>query len=140
MSRTYKQIILHHSGSDKDTPESIEAYHKSLGWKCCGYHYVIYDGLIYKMRPEYMVGAHCRGHNSDSIGICVCGDFSNGLYDASDIIIRLNLVSLIKELALRHPSIYKVVLHKDYANTLCPGRLSVLKNYLNYVLQTANDN
>ena len=52
----------------------IDRYHKSLGWKGCGYHYVIpTDGTIEVGRPEEMVGAHCKNHNRHSIGVCYIG-------------------------------------------------------------------
>ena len=52
----------------------IDRYHRSLGWKGCGYHYVIpTDGTIEVGRPEEMVGAHCKNHNRHSIGVCYIG-------------------------------------------------------------------
>lgn len=44
------------------------------GWSDIGYHYVI-DGVgkIHIGRPLELIGAHCYGHNSDSIGICIIG-------------------------------------------------------------------
>ena len=47
------------------------SYHRTLGWTGCGYHYVIpIEGTIEPARPEDITGAHCRSHNSHSIGIC----------------------------------------------------------------------
>ena len=47
----------------------IDRYHRSLGWKGCGYHYVIpIDGTIEAGRPEEVVGAHCKNHNRHSSG------------------------------------------------------------------------
>lgn len=52
----------------------IDRYHRSLGWKGCGYHYVIpTDGTIEVGRPEAVVGSHCRYHNRHSIGVCYIG-------------------------------------------------------------------
>lgn len=78
--RTITLIIIHCSATPegKDyTVEDIDRWHKARGWKCIGYHYVIYrDGSIHKGRPDEMVGAHCVNHNKHSIGVCYVG----GLY------------------------------------------------------------
>ena len=70
--RTVSLIIVHCSANKAGSAlraEDIDRYHRSLGWKCCGYHYVIpTDGTIEAGRPEELVGAHCKHHNSHSIG------------------------------------------------------------------------
>ncbi|MGI9277950.1 MAG: N-acetylmuramoyl-L-alanine amidase [Endozoicomonas sp.] len=44
------------------------------GWSDIGYHYVITrDGSIQPGRPLDKVGAHVRGHNHNSVGICLVG-------------------------------------------------------------------
>ena len=51
-------------------------------WSDVGYHYVITrDGKIQTGRPEERMGAHVKGFNAHSIGICLIG----GLDDAGDI-------------------------------------------------------
>ena len=72
------KIILHCSA----TPEGkdykaadIDRWHKQQKWECIGYHKVIdLDGTIEDGRPIDMIGAHCSGYNSESIGICYIGD------------------------------------------------------------------
>ena len=48
--RTVSLIIVHCSANKAGSAlrtEDIDRYHRSLGWKCCGYHYVIpTDGMI----------------------------------------------------------------------------------------------
>lgn len=47
---------------------------KGYPLKHIGYHYVIRrSGLVEVGRQLNEVGAHCRGHNTDSIGICLVG-------------------------------------------------------------------
>jgi len=47
---------------------------KGNGWSDIGYHFVIRrDGRIERGRAETVQGAHVRGHNEDSIGICWVG-------------------------------------------------------------------
>lgn len=86
--RTIKKIIIHCSDSGFGDAAIIREWHtKERGWKDIGYHLVILngvrksgnaydaalDGLIEVGRKLDVSGAHCEGHNSDSIGICCIG-------------------------------------------------------------------
>jgi N-acetylmuramoyl-L-alanine amidase len=52
----------------------IRGWHKAKGWKDIGYHYVIRrNGEQEKGREDNVMGAHVRGHNSTSLGICLIG-------------------------------------------------------------------
>ncbi len=45
------------------------------GFSAIGYHFIITrDGKTHFGRPIHYQGAHCYGHNQDSIGICLTGD------------------------------------------------------------------
>lgn len=72
-----KYLVVHCSDSPQgrgDNAETIHRWHKARGWSGIGYHYVITeDGAIDNGRPEYWHGAHVRGHNAHSIGICLIG-------------------------------------------------------------------
>lgn len=83
--RTVRRIIVHHSaGSTVATVETIDAEHRRRGFSCIGYHWLIHqlrDGGPWQVspgRPEPDVGAHDQGQNSDSIGICLAGDYTRG--------------------------------------------------------------
>lgn len=80
--RKIDKIIIHCSATPegKDyTVAQIREWHtlpkpKGNGWLDIGYHFVIYrDGSIHAGRPVEQPGAHCKGHNADSIGICYIG-------------------------------------------------------------------
>ena len=75
--RKINLIIVHCSATPegKDfTVDDITRWHKARGFKTIGYHYVIYrDGSIHKGRPVSEEGAHCVGHNKNSIGVCYIG-------------------------------------------------------------------
>ena len=71
-------IIIHCSAVKPDQTSSaaqIDTWHRKQGWKLgIGYHYVVRrNGEIESGRPEYLVGAHCKNHNSHSIGVCYEG-------------------------------------------------------------------
>ena len=75
--RPINKIIIHCSATPEGrniTVADIDAWHRAQGFRSIGYHYVIYlDGTIHPGRPLDRIGAHCRGHNRDSIGICYIG-------------------------------------------------------------------
>ncbi len=85
--REIDKIIVHCSASEFGSARLIDRWHRERGWRMIGYHYVILngyrrkgvyseddDGLIEPGRPLELVGAHCRGYNKTSIGICLIGD------------------------------------------------------------------
>jgi N-acetylmuramoyl-L-alanine amidase len=88
--RKINKIILHCS----DTPNSmycsvktIREWHLNRGWRDVGYHYVIrQDGEIEVGRQEHLIGAHCRGYNASSIGVCLVGngDYTGKQMEALD--------------------------------------------------------
>ena len=78
-----KEIILHCSATKENADFSaadIKKWHLQRGFKNIGYHYVIrLDGTVEAGRKEDEMGAHCLGHNKDSLGICYIGGLdSNG--------------------------------------------------------------
>ena len=78
--RSITLIVVHCSANRAGSAlrlADIDRHHRSLGWKGCGYHYVIpTDGTLEEGRPEAEMGAHCRYHNRHSIGICYIGGLS----------------------------------------------------------------
>ena len=78
--RDIDKLIVHCSATPNDcdvTVDEIREWHKARGWSDIGYHYVIYrGGIIAAGRPVRKTGAHCRGHNGNSIGVCLIGDDS----------------------------------------------------------------
>jgi N-acetylmuramoyl-L-alanine amidase len=55
-------------------PEDIDKWHKARGFKRIGYHYIVTrDGEVHAGRPPEVEGAHTRGRNTGSLGICLVG-------------------------------------------------------------------
>lgn len=76
--RTITLIILHCSGTPEGKRLTFEDCKKDhiqqRKFKDIGYHYYIErDGKLYIGRPLEEVGAHCKLHNTHSIGICYEG-------------------------------------------------------------------
>ncbi len=109
--RKIDTIVVHHSATPPDTTVfSIANYHIGKGWRAVGYHYLITpDGQIWgKGHREFMgmrrlsyIGAHAKGRNEGSIGICLMGmdDFSDkqklALHDLCETLIQdFSIVSI----------------------------------------------
>jgi hypothetical protein len=81
------KVIIHCSDSAFGNAALIDSWHREKGWTKIGYQFVIlngnlyntktydtfYDGLIETGRHMNETGAHCKGHNKGSIGICLIG-------------------------------------------------------------------
>ena len=78
--RKITEIIIHCSATTegKDfSVEDIDRWHRQRGFNGIGYHFVIYrDGSIHAGRSKRQIGAHCKGHNTISLGICYVGGLS----------------------------------------------------------------
>lgn len=125
--RTIDTIIVHCSATPegKDfTVEQIDQWHRLRGFRCIGYHFVIYrDGSIHKGRPIEQVGAHCKGYNAHSIGICYIGGCTSDGKTPKDTRTeaqRLALIALVRELKASYPSA-TVHGHNQFANKACPS-------------------
>ncbi len=70
-------FIIHCAATTKSMDigaNEIHKWHLARGWAGIGYHYVVRrNGIIEEGRPVDTVGAHCKGENSHSIGICMVG-------------------------------------------------------------------
>lgn len=113
-------LVVHHTASQYDPPiEEIHRWHKERGWVGTGYHFLIkFDGSIEGGRPEDAVGAHVEGHNNNSLGIALNGDFTVGTPTQEQM---AALAALLRELLGKY-SQAKVVAHRDLAATQCPGK------------------
>lgn len=127
--RSITLIIVHCSANKAGSAlrmADIDRYHRSLGWKCCGYHYVIpTDGTIEVGRPEEMVGAHCVNHNKYSIGVCYIGGLAADGITPADTRTEAQkraLQQLLADLKQRYPKAL-VLGHceLDYRKPHCPG-------------------
>lgn len=78
--RKITKHIVHCSDSLNGDVAEIRRWHLLRGWKDVGYHFVIRrDGEVEVGRTLEEIGAHCEGHNSDSVGTCMVGkaDFAD---------------------------------------------------------------
>ena len=68
-------VIVHCSDFEPEHDATvIHQWHLARGWSGIGYHYFIKkDGTVQQGRPLNKRGAHCKGKNFHSIGICLEG-------------------------------------------------------------------
>ena len=75
--RAIDELVVHCSATPAGKPfraADIDKWHRGQGWDGIGYHYVIpLDGSIEPGRELEKVGSHVKGHNANSIGICLIG-------------------------------------------------------------------
>ena len=75
--RSIKRAFVHCSATPPNLDigvKEIRRWHRRNGWSDVGYHDVIRrDGSTEKGRPIKRMGAHAKGHNRDSIGVCLVG-------------------------------------------------------------------
>lgn len=120
-----KYIIIHHECPPVivkgDRFKIVDEYHKSLGWDGIGYNWFIEkSGELKEGRKETVTGAHTIGHNADSIGICLAGNFD--LEMPTDAQVE-TLKKLVTEKMIQYSiSIDNVVPHRYYATQTLQGK------------------
>ena len=125
--RDINKIILHCSatreGQDIST-ETIRGWHvNERGWSDIGYHYVILlDGTVDKARPVERQGAHVRGHNKGSIGICYVGGCDADM-NQKDTRTDLQKDSLTELISYLMDSYEDATLHghNEFSSKACPS-------------------
>ena len=126
VGRSCSLLIIHCSATLPDqrvTVQDIDRWHRQRGFDCIGYHfYITVDGTIWTGRPLSRVGAHCKGYNAHSIGICYEGglDEEGNPCDTRTLLQKAALVALINKLREIYPTA-DVVGHNDLdLHKACP--------------------
>ena len=125
--RNIDKIIVHCSATPEGKEYSIETikdWHLKRGFSDVGYHYVVHlDGGIDYGRPVDIPGAHTKGHNKNSIGVCYIGGMTSDMKKPLDTRTPEqieSLLDLIKTLKRLNPNA-KVHGHRDFAAKACPS-------------------
>lgn len=121
------KVILHCSATE-DYPfgvgdfdrigyDEINSLHIAKGFNGCGYHFIVKrSGLIQSGRNPRIIGAHCKGHNTNSLGVCWVGS----RYPTEQQIDSLcELYKMIK--TTYDIGFFDWYPHYQFANKLCPG-------------------
>ena len=133
--REIRQIFIHCSATPPDMyvdADLINVWHKQRGWSGIGYHYVIKrDGQIEIGRPIEKMGAHVKGYNKYSIGICYCGGVDNNMNEEDNRTGEQHESSilLLKVLKNIFPKA-EILGHRDFSPKFCPS-FDATKEYAN---------
>ena len=125
-----KCIVLHHAAARICTARQIDSWHKANGWSGIGYHFFIRkDGTIYRGRPEWAVGAHASGRNSNTIGVCVEGNYEEEktMPQAQKDAVK----EVLRYLKGEYPKA-ELKGHRDVGATGCPGKYYPMSEMVNY--------
>lgn len=123
ITRSFSAVVVHYSASDDVSASTIRQWHLERGFSDIGYHFVIRrNGSIETGRNINVVGAHTKGHNNYTVGICLTGSNTHSWFPSSAQISSLR--ALIREIMNKQPKCKKVFLHRELNPTLCPGRLT----------------
>ena len=115
-----QRLVIHHAAAENLSPEEIHQMHLDRGWSGIGYHfYIRSDGTIYKGRDENKVGSHVAGNNTNTLGICLEGNFEENGVSKKQLEALLNLSTY---LCLKY-DISDILKHNDLLATECPGKL-----------------
>ena len=120
INENIKLLVVHCSDTKNSMDLSaidIHKMHIGFGWDGIGYHKIIKrSGEIENGRPEYWIGAHVKGKNNISLGVCLIGrdSFTKKQFKS--------LEKVLKNWKFLYPKA-KIVGHKDTGNTLktCPN-------------------
>ena len=126
--RKIDKIIIHCSA----TPPSLDIgagdirrWHMEPpnNWSDIGYHLVITrDGDVEEGRPMDVTGAHVRGHNKGSIGICLVGGVNNTMMP-EDNFTKAQWKSLTSVLRILKADYKNATIHghNEFSDKACPS-------------------
>jgi len=126
--RKINKIIVHCSATREGQNISVDTIRKwhveGRGWTDIGYHfYIDLHGDIYKGRDIAKIGAHTKGYNRNSIGICYCGGVEVDGKTPKDTRTEEqedSLLAVLRTLKAMYPDC-TIHSHKDFANKACPS-------------------
>lgn len=103
----------------------IDKMHKDRGWHGIGYHFVIRRGCgsVEEGRPIEKAGAHVRGHNTNSVAICIIGGVDE--HGRPDCNFTMRQWSSLQQEVVRLKNLYPNAVvkgHRDYPGVAkaCP--------------------
>lgn len=126
--KSWKAIVIHHSGTDSGSVASIDDYHRRTnGWDGIGYDFLIGNGdgegngqvdSTFRWTGQ-KTGAHCKTDESNwanekAIGICLVGNFDSSRPSNSQM---ASLMKLVRFLSKR----YDIPTSKIYGHNTTPG-------------------
>jgi N-acetylmuramoyl-L-alanine amidase len=124
--RHINKVIIHCSATPEGRDislDTIRQWHIKRGWSDIGYHYVILiNGTIQEGRPVERAGAHCKGHNANSIGVCYVGGVDEDMKpkDTRTAAQKIAMQKLLLSLTDTYEGI-SIHGHNEFSSKACPS-------------------
>jgi len=124
-----KKLVIHCSATRANqyiTEEMVRSWHEAKGWIDIGYHvFIRRDGIIEYGRPLDVLGAHVKGHNDNSLGICLAGGLNNDTGEPEDNFTPeqwSSLKKVLKAFLILFEDVDEILGHRDFpgVNKDCP--------------------
>ena len=119
-------VVIHCSATREGqyfNADDIHRWHKAKGWSGIGYHIVILlDGTVEYGRPLHTIGAHTRGINYKSLGVCLIGgvDADGNPKDTRTEAQKESLIAVIDALKKDYEGI-TIHGHNEFSPKACPS-------------------
>lgn len=132
-------VMIHHAAARAekfqnadDARQKIYEWHKNRGFQSIGYHHIWHvnkKGMVSNAqgRDTKYHGAHCKGMNIKTLGICIAADLTikedkSLIYNAEAKLIRSICMWIeIQERKDKLIAAPAIINHNLVANTECPG-------------------
>jgi len=125
--RQINKIIVHCTATPEGRDVSVDEIRRwhveDRNWSDIGYHWVItLNGTLEEGRPEYRNGAHAKGFNKNSIGVCYVGGVDENLdpKDTRTDAQKETLKCILEDLKDRYPRA-QIIGHRDVSSKACPS-------------------
>lgn len=117
-----RYLIVHHAAGDWSF-EQVNNHHKykwgfrsSLGYYIGYQKFIDFDGTLHIARRDNEEGAHTKGYNKVSVGICLQGNMEERKPTEAQKKTLKEEINKYKEAGL------EIKMHQNFSSTLCPGK------------------
>lgn len=127
MARQVNKIIVHCTATPEGrdvTVDEIRRWHvEEKNWSDIGYHWIVtLNGTLERGRPEHIQGAHAKGFNKNSVGLCYVGGVDKDMKpkDTRTEGQKETLKCILEDLKDRYPNA-EIIGHRDVSSKACPS-------------------
>ena len=127
MARQINKIIVHCTATPEGrdvTVDEIRRWHvEERNWSDIGYHWIVtLNGTLEKGRPEHIQGAHAKGFNKNSIGLCYVGGVDEDMKpkDTRTEGQKGTIKCILEDLKGRYPNA-EIIGHRNVSSKACPS-------------------
>tara|TARA_R110000822_G_scaffold60323_4_gene150394 strand:+ start:500 stop:913 length:414 start_codon:yes stop_codon:yes gene_type:complete len=127
MARQVNKIIVHCTATPEGrdvTVDEIRRWHvEERNWSDIGYHWIVtLNGTLERGRPEHIQGAHAKGFNKNSVGLCYVGGVDKDMTpkDTRTKGQKETLKCILEDLKDRYPNA-EIIGHRDVSSKACPS-------------------